>query len=92
MMLRFNRFAFLLTLLSTFFSIISAVPSLSVIRGYSKNIQTSLQRYSGIVEFKDKSVPGDKSKMSDGQFINMAKVAYGEMVAIWSEAKIGSDL
>ncbi|MCJ1460469.1 hypothetical protein MMC28_010851 [Mycoblastus sanguinarius] len=47
--------------------------------------------YSAIIEFTDKSIPGDKNKLSDAQFINLAKVAYNEMVNIWSESNFYSD-
>jgi hypothetical protein len=88
MLLHFRHLAFLLTLLSTLFSIISAVPNLYISQDANQNPQSNLQSYSGIIEFIDKSIPGDSSKMSDAQFINLAKVAYDEMVRLWQEAMV----
>jgi hypothetical protein len=89
MLLPFKRTLFL-TLLTTLFSTIAAVPYFGITSDYDSNIQESLQSYSGIIEFSDKSIPGDKDKLSDGQFRNLAKVAYAEMIQIWEAAEIES--
>ncbi|WYZ39564.1 hypothetical protein EsH8_III_001478 [Colletotrichum jinshuiense] len=47
--------------------------------------------YSGIIQFQEASIPGDKSKMSDLQFIHLAKVAYDEMLQLWQDAQINPD-
>ena len=47
-----------------------------------------IQSYSTIIGFHDKSIPGDASKMSDAQFVNLAAVAYEEIVALWSAAQL----
>lgn len=88
----FRRFIFLLHLLSVLISIVFAVPDLSIIRDYDKEAQKGLQSYSTIIEFNDKSIPGDASKMPDAKFINLAKVAYDQMVSIWQAAQLPSNL
>ncbi len=51
----------------------------------------AFQSYSGIIQFEDASIPGDKKKLSDGQLINLAKIAYDEMVAIWQSLQLSPD-
>ena len=86
------RFVFLLTLWSSLVSIISAVPNLGVQRDFEPQFpHDSLMSYSAVIKFNDQSIPGDKTKMSDAQFINLAKVAYDEMVDIWSRSNFNSD-
>ncbi|MCJ1334689.1 hypothetical protein MMC10_011401 [Thelotrema lepadinum] len=46
--------------------------------------------YSAIIEFEDKSIPGDSNKMSDAQFINLVSLAYDEMIEIWKNAELPS--
>lgn len=48
-----------------------------------KPTDRDIQSYSTIIKFEDGGVPGDKSKMTDAKLINLAKVAYTEMVTIW---------
>ncbi|KAI9826357.1 MAG: hypothetical protein M1832_000274 [Thelocarpon impressellum] len=44
----------------------------------------SIQSYAGRIEFRDKAIPGDHNRMSDAQLINLVKLAYDEMLEIWS--------
>ncbi|KAF2433863.1 hypothetical protein EJ08DRAFT_694341 [Tothia fuscella] len=46
--------------------------------------------YSTVVDFDDKSIPGDRTKMSDGQLLNLVRVARvpGAMAAFESEGLI----
>ena len=86
------RFISLLALLSTLTSIISAVPNLGVQKDFAAQFpREGYQSYSTIVKFNDASIPGDQSKISDAQFINLAKVAYNEMIAWWSRTQLASD-
>ena len=92
MFINSRRFVFLLTLWSSLVSIISAVPNLGVQRDFAPQFpHDSLMSYSAVIEFNDQSIPGDRTKMSDAQFINLAKVAYNEMVDIWSRSNFNSD-
>ena len=92
MFIKIPRFVCLLTLWSSLVSIISAVPNLGVQRDFAPQFpRDSLMSYSAVIEFNDQSIPGDKTKMSDAQFINLAKVAYDEMVDIWSRSNFKSD-
>jgi hypothetical protein len=73
---------FILLLLA---SVVLAVPDLGIsLDPLPPNApKDSYHSYSGAILFNDISIPGDSTKMSDAQFINLAKVAYNEMVAIW---------
>jgi hypothetical protein len=76
----------------TLVSIVSAVPQVGILRDAANKFpRDSFMSYSGVIEFEDKSIPSDKDKMSDAQFINFAKVAYDEMVAIWQGLKFRED-
>ncbi|KAI9660702.1 MAG: hypothetical protein M1821_010054 [Bathelium mastoideum] len=46
--------------------------------------------YSAIIEFEDRSIPGDPAKMSDAQFINLASIAYDEMILLWANAQLNA--
>lgn len=92
MFIKSPRFLSLLILWSLLVSIISAVPNLGVQRDFVEQFpHDSLMSYSAVIKFNDQSIPGDKTKMSDAQFINLAKVAYDEMVDIWSRSNFNSD-
>ena len=82
----------LLFIFWTLVSIVSAVPQLGILRDAADKFpRDSFMSYWGYIEFEDKSIPSDKDKMSDAQFINLAKVAYDEMVAIWQGLKFRED-
>jgi len=51
----------------------------------------SVQSYSAIIEFQDKAIPVDKTKMSDRQLLQLTKVAYDEMVALWKDKGLIND-
>lgn len=92
MFFNFPRFVSILSFFLTLVFIVSAVPDLGVQRDFVDQFpRDAYQSYSAVVEFSDKSIPGDKTKLSDGQFINLAKVAYDEMISIWSKSNLKTD-
>ncbi len=92
MLFNFPCFISFLSFFLTLVSIVSGVPDLGVQRDFAEQFpRDAYQSYSAVVAFPDKSIPGDRTKMSDGQFINLAKVAYDEMVSIWSRSNLNSD-
>jgi len=72
-------------ILLLFASLVSAVPTIGIeLDSLPPNApRDSYHSYTGVIAFEDPSIPGDSMKMSDAQFINLAKVAYQEMVEIW---------
>ncbi|KAF8542569.1 hypothetical protein BDD12DRAFT_824407 [Trichophaea hybrida] len=60
-----------------FFSQTLAVPYLGITHDFGQGPTAGVQSYSGVIEFSDTTA----STMSDGQFVNLIKVAYNEMVA-----------
>ena len=81
-----------LSLFSILISIAFAVPNLGVQRDAKKKFPNSdYTSYSTVVKFSDSTIPGDNTKMSDAQFINLAKVAYDEMVRLWSLSNLPSN-
>ena len=93
MLLNLSRLIAFVSLSSILFVLVSAVPNLGVQKDFAAQFPTdSYQSYSAVVIFDDKTIPGDKAKMSDAQFINLAKVAYEEMISIWSRSNLPSEL
>lgn len=83
----------LLIALLNLLSVCLAVPDLGIQRDWihpSRLPSEAVTSYSGIIHFTDPTIPGDKSKLSDAQFVNLAKVAYDRMVAIWQGYQISS--
>ena len=76
-----------------FIAVVSAlaVPDLPIQRDWFGEVESTddpqVQSYSGVIKFDDASIPGDKSKMSDGQFINLAKRASEKMHDLWENGK-----
>ena len=72
---------------SLFFGLVTATPDLKIRADFldatGKSTDKIIQSYSGIVKFDDGTVPLDKTKMTDAKLINLAGVAYNEMVDIW---------
>ena len=50
-----------------------------------------IQSYSSIVKFEDGAIPLDQTRMTDAKLINLAKVAYIQMVDIWKDRQLSSD-
>ena len=78
-----------LVLISLLASLISAIPKIGIQRDYyagdvNSDTEPRLLSYSAEIGFDDKTIPGDKTKMSDAQFINLARRAYDEMVTYWA--------
>lgn len=79
----FSRYRPLLLLLSISISVTSAVPNVGIQKDFAPQFpHEGYQPYSGIITSGDISIPEDKSKMSDAQFINLAKVAYDKMIVL----------
>lgn len=66
-----------------------AIPNLGIQRDWDSR-RNPVISYSGLIKFDDTSIPGDSSKLSDAQFINLAKLAYDEMVKIWAGSQLES--
>ena len=81
-----------LCLLLVLTSTVSATPNLGIQLDYDSTPPPLIISYSAAIEFHDTSIPGDKRQMSDAQFINLAKVAYDEMVNIWSHKQWPANL
>ena len=91
MLFNFSRYSPLL-LLSISISVTFAVPNVGIQKDYARQFpREGYQSYSGIIIFDDSSIPGDQSKISDAQFINLAKVAYDEMIVRWAASQLSSD-
>ena len=81
----------LLFLFAILISIISAVPVIGIQKDFQAQFPSDgYQSYSAYIAFPDTSVPGDKTKMSDNQFINLVKHAYDEMIALWRTSQLDS--
>lgn len=79
-----------LTVFLCFLHIVLAVPRIGIQKDYvvansgPNKDERRIQSYSGIIQFADDDFHGwDPEIMTDGQLVNLAKVAYNEMVAIW---------
>ena len=81
-------------LLLTVVPIASAIVYIGIQRDYDLEfgMEPRIESYSGIIRFFDPSIPGQVSQMSDGQFINLARRAYDEMVALWNNYNLPPNL
>lgn len=78
-----------LTVSLCFLSVVQAIPRIGIQTDYLLNNDNRedvqrIQSYSGVIELRDEDFHGwDPEFMKDGQLVNLAKIAYDEMVAIW---------
>lgn len=92
MYIKHPDYGFALIVFALLISIISAVPTIGIQKDFATQFPSEgYQSYSAYIAFPDTSVPGDKTKMSDAQLLNLVKHAYDEMIARWAKASLGSN-
>lgn len=92
MYIKYPCYGSILFVFAFLISIISAVPTIGIQKDFAAQFPSNgYQSYSAYIAFPDTSVPGDKTKMSDAQFINLVHHAYDEMIARWRTAQLGTD-
>ena len=92
MYIKYPCYGFVLFVFAFLISIISAVPTIGIQKDFAPQFPSNgYQSYSAYIAFPDTSVPGDVTKMSDAQFINLVKHAYDEMIAKWATSLLGPD-
>lgn len=56
-----------------------------------RQLEKDIQSYTGIIKLDDGTIPLDKSRMTDAKLLHLARVAYNEMVDIWTRRNLKLD-